>query len=186
MKSRTLICIAAMTALAALTIPIPLAAQVSGGGTTNFIPKWTASTTLGNSILFQTAGKVGIGTTTPAATLDVKGLNGSVTINGGNAPMALRVIGGSGVGISATEVGAGGSILMMGGPGARSACIPGDGCAIGGTGGSITLQPGAGGIGPRPGRPGNIILALTGRVGVGTSSPTHTLEIKVGGTTLAD
>jgi hypothetical protein len=180
MKSRTLISIAAMTVLAALTTPIRLAALVSGSGTTNFIPKWTGSTTLGNSILFQTGGKVGIGTTTPAATLDVKGLNGSAAINGGNAPMVLRVIGGSGVGVSFTEVGAGGSILMMGGTGARSACIIGDGCAIGGTGGSITLQPGAGGIGQRPGRPANIILALSGRVGVGTSSPSATLDVATG------
>jgi hypothetical protein len=49
------------------------AASVGGGGTTNFIPIWTHSTTLGNSALFQTGGKVGIGNTTPAATLDVTG-----------------------------------------------------------------------------------------------------------------
>jgi hypothetical protein len=49
------------------------AATVGGTGTTNFLPLWTNSTTLGNSALFQTGGKVGIGTTTPAATLDVKG-----------------------------------------------------------------------------------------------------------------
>jgi hypothetical protein len=49
------------------------AATVGGTGTTNFLPLWTNSTTLGNSALFQTGGKVGIGTITPAATLDVKG-----------------------------------------------------------------------------------------------------------------
>jgi len=48
-------------------------ATVSGTGTTNFIPLWTNSTTLGNSALFQLSGKVGIGRTTPAATLDVNG-----------------------------------------------------------------------------------------------------------------
>jgi hypothetical protein len=65
---------------------LPLAAQqsagepgasVSGSGTTDFIPIWTNSTTLGNSVLFQSGtgakAKVGIGTTTPASTLDVKG-----------------------------------------------------------------------------------------------------------------
>jgi hypothetical protein len=52
-------------------------ASVSGSGTTNFIPIWTSSTTLGNSGLFQLGkgakAKVGIGTTKPASTLDVKG-----------------------------------------------------------------------------------------------------------------
>src|SRR5580693_727647 len=52
-------------------------ASVSGSGTTNFIPLWTNSTTLGNSGLFQLGAgakaKVGIGTTKPASTLDVKG-----------------------------------------------------------------------------------------------------------------
>lgn len=52
-------------------------ATISGTGTTNFVPLWTNSTTLSNSVLFQsgsgTSVKVGIGTTSPAATLDVKG-----------------------------------------------------------------------------------------------------------------
>ena len=57
---------------------------LSGTGTTNFIPKWTSGTALGNSSLFQsTAGNVGIGSTTPGAKLDVKGtsfLRGAVTL----------------------------------------------------------------------------------------------------------
>ena len=52
-------------------------ANVSGSGTTDFIPMWTNGTTLGNSALFQLGtgakAKVGIGTTKPASTLDVKG-----------------------------------------------------------------------------------------------------------------
>jgi hypothetical protein len=50
---------------------------VGGSGTTDFLPLWTNSTTLGNSVLFQLGtgakAKVGIGTTTPKSTLDVKG-----------------------------------------------------------------------------------------------------------------
>ena len=54
---------------------------LTGGGTPHFIPIWKSSTKLGNSKLFQsTAGNVGIGTTTPAASLDVKG-NQNVTGN---------------------------------------------------------------------------------------------------------
>lgn len=52
-------------------------ATITGSGKTNFLPIWTGTTTLGNSTLFQTGGKVGIGTTTPGALLDV---NGAATI----------------------------------------------------------------------------------------------------------
>jgi hypothetical protein len=48
-------------------------ATPSGSGTTNFIPIWTSSSNLGNSLMFQTGGNVGINTTTPAETLDVNG-----------------------------------------------------------------------------------------------------------------
>ena len=42
-------------------------ASITGSGTKNFIPIWTSSSALGNSTIFETGGKVGIGTTTPGA-----------------------------------------------------------------------------------------------------------------------
>jgi hypothetical protein len=45
----------------------------TGIGTTNYLPLWTSSSTLGNSLMYQTGGKIGIGTTTPTETLDVNG-----------------------------------------------------------------------------------------------------------------
>jgi len=48
-------------------------ATVTGSGTTDFIPLWTSSTNLGNSILFQTGGNVGVATKTPGAKLDTVG-----------------------------------------------------------------------------------------------------------------
>ena len=54
---------------------------VSGTGTTNYIPKWTASTTLANSQIYDTGTNVGIGTTEPVANLNV---NGSVYFEGGS------------------------------------------------------------------------------------------------------
>ena len=57
---------------ASATDAIPQATP-SGTGTTDFIPIWTSSSALGNSTIFQSAGLVGIGTTTPAETLDVNG-----------------------------------------------------------------------------------------------------------------
>jgi hypothetical protein len=38
---------------------------VGGSGTANYLPKWTTSTTLGNSVLYETGGNIGIGTTGP-------------------------------------------------------------------------------------------------------------------------
>src|SRR5579863_8881809 len=47
---------------------------ITGSGTADFVPVFTGATTIGNSKIFQTVGgDVGIGTTTPAAVLDVKG-----------------------------------------------------------------------------------------------------------------
>jgi hypothetical protein len=45
-------------------------AAVTGAGTANYVPLWTGASTLGNSIVFQTGGNVGVGTTTPDAKVD--------------------------------------------------------------------------------------------------------------------
>jgi hypothetical protein len=56
---------------------------LGGTGTPGFVPIWSNSTTLGNSVMFQSgtgaAAKVGINLATPASTLDV---NGGGTIRG--------------------------------------------------------------------------------------------------------
>src|SRR5213593_2951286 len=46
---------------------------VSGSGTTNTIPLWSAGTTLGDSAITQSGSNVGIGTTSPAGKLHVNG-----------------------------------------------------------------------------------------------------------------
>ena len=63
----------------------------SGGGTTNYVPLWLSKTKLGNSTLFQsTAGDIGVGTTSPAATLDVDGsINAATSFNLGGGVFAL-------------------------------------------------------------------------------------------------
>jgi hypothetical protein len=142
------------------------------------------------------------------------GPNGTIGVNGGNAPTVLQVTGGFGV-TNLTGFGpqgAGGPIQVIAGTGASlpgSLALGGTGAVVlitggagancvpastrcsaydGGNGGSVTLQPGAGGRGlSSSGHPGSVLLAPTGgNVGIGETSPAHTLEIKVGGTTLAD
>jgi hypothetical protein len=46
---------------------------ISGSGTTNYVPKFTSSTAIGNSQIFDDGTNVGIGTTTPGQKLDVLG-----------------------------------------------------------------------------------------------------------------
>lgn len=67
-------------------------AGISGSGTTNFLPIWKTSTSLGNSTVFETGGKVGIGTTSPAVTLDI---NGSAVVRGNQ-----NVTGNLGIGLT--------------------------------------------------------------------------------------
>ena len=74
-----------------LSLALPLAAQVGGGGTTNYIPIWTDSNTLGDSTIYETNGMVGVGTTSPTATLTVLGANG-----GAAQTPVLQVTGGMG------------------------------------------------------------------------------------------
>jgi hypothetical protein len=196
-------CCVAITALVTLGIPVRPVAQVAGGGTTNFVPRWTNSTTLGNSNISDAGGVVA-----------VIGQSGTINTNGGNAPISLKITGGSGAeNLSGFGVqGSGGLIQLVSGNGAPlpgalgqggtgaviqvvggggATCVPASvRCASynGGNGGSITVQPGAGGRGlTKSGQTGNILLAPTGGdVGIGVSNPAHTLEVKIGGTTLAD
>jgi len=58
------------------------------GGTTDFIPLWLSATKLGSSKMFQsTAGDVGVGTTSPAFTLDVDGtINAATRYNLAGSP----------------------------------------------------------------------------------------------------
>jgi hypothetical protein len=51
----------------------------SGSGTTNVVPLWTSSSTLGNSVMTQSGAKIGINFAAPTATLEV---GGGMTVHG--------------------------------------------------------------------------------------------------------
>jgi hypothetical protein len=48
--------------------------DVSGTGTTGYLPKWTGASTLGSSIIYEGSGTIMIGTTTPGYLLEVNGV----------------------------------------------------------------------------------------------------------------
>ena len=87
-------------------------ADIAGTGTVNYLAKWTAGSTLGNSVIYDNGTNVGIGTASPAYKLDVNGtLNaqqpisiqsgnqGVITWNGGAANF-LNILASSGKGFS--------------------------------------------------------------------------------------
>lgn len=54
--------------------------SITGSGTANYITRWTSSSSLNNSVIYQSStGNVGIGTTTPSRKLDV---NGDINVAG--------------------------------------------------------------------------------------------------------
>jgi hypothetical protein len=56
----------------AMTSDIPsLTGYVQGSGTTNYLPKFTGASTIGNSLVYDNGTNVGIGTTSPATKLEV-------------------------------------------------------------------------------------------------------------------
>jgi hypothetical protein len=64
--------------------------QVTGSGTINKIPKWTATTTLGDSAIAESSNNVGIGTSSPLAQLHI---TKELRIDGTDASGGYRAIG---------------------------------------------------------------------------------------------
>jgi hypothetical protein len=62
--------------------------SIAGSGTTNYIPKFTSSTAIGNSQIFDNGTNVGIGTATPGARLTI--------VSTGTGSEGLRVDGSGG------------------------------------------------------------------------------------------
>jgi hypothetical protein len=63
--------------------PVP-GGDIGGSGTANYIPKFTSSTTVGNSAMYQSGSNIGIGTTSPTAPLTIYPVLGTdIMLTGG-------------------------------------------------------------------------------------------------------
>jgi|GEM_PF-2514069 len=73
---------------------LALTNPVTGTGTANYVPKFSATSGLTNSLIYDSGTKVGIGTTTPQVALSVNGTSGVVDVNIGNrtAPTVGKVL----------------------------------------------------------------------------------------------
>jgi hypothetical protein len=72
---------------------LQLSGGIDGNGTINYLPLFTGTTTLGNSIIFQTDGKLGLGTTTPTVKLELAGGDAKIyglTIGRGSGSVATN------------------------------------------------------------------------------------------------
>jgi hypothetical protein len=71
---------------------------ITGAGTTSYIPKWTSSTSLGNSVIYDNGTNVGIGTTTPLVfsasyrSLDIRGTGGGGVAFGTSSGSVLGLL----------------------------------------------------------------------------------------------
>ncbi|HJU55367.1 MAG TPA: tail fiber domain-containing protein [Pyrinomonadaceae bacterium] len=152
-------------------------ATTTGSGTASKIAKFTAATVLGDSIMTENTGKIGINVAPPTATLHVNGLQPAPLATNGTTPaMLLQTSGGKGGNTtgSGKKAGAGASILLAAGDGGDTAPN-----GTKGNGGNITLRPGAAGTGGGfPAPHGNVLLAPThGLVGIGLTGPNAKLDI---------
>jgi hypothetical protein len=67
---------------------LPSSAGITGSGTTNYVPKFTGTATVGNSQFFDNGTSVGLGTTTPASTNKLQVINTS-TVTGTHGIQAI-------------------------------------------------------------------------------------------------
>ena len=121
MKRKIVLRNSSLIGLFTVLLAVPLLSQqapVGGSGTTNYIPIWTNSTTLGNSGFFENGpgGNVGLGTTNPGAQLEVDTAAPGAAISGNATRFSTSAVGVAGTGKFRGLVGSATSTFGFGGP----------------------------------------------------------------------
>ena len=149
--------------------------NVTGTGTAGQITKWTGTTTLGDSVLTEKDGKIGLGITNPFSLLHILGSHPATSMLAGtNATEGLRVIGGKGGDTSGSgqSAGSGANLVLQAGDGGDALT------GTSGRGGLVTIQPGAAGVGSVSGGFGQVLLAPGGgNVGIGVTDAASKLTV---------
>jgi len=77
----------------ATTNNLDVSSSVTGTGKKDYVTMWLGGTKLGNSTIFQgSTGEIGIGTITPAATLDVNGTVNAASFSLSGSPFAFGTL----------------------------------------------------------------------------------------------
>ncbi|MFA6375770.1 MAG: tail fiber domain-containing protein, partial [Candidatus Paceibacterota bacterium] len=131
-------------------------------GTVGYLSKFATASTIGDSILFESSGKIGIGTTNPLSKFDIRG---GINAGANGTEFVLTDVGIINAGTwNGTAID-----IAHGGTGTVTGSITGTGAlafSAGGSNQNVTLTPS--GIG---------YTLLGGNVGIGTTSPNTKLEI---------
>jgi hypothetical protein len=128
------------------------AGGIGGSGTTNYVAKFTGSTTIGNSIIYDDGSKVGIGTTSPDP-------NHKLTVSGSMRSQGAYFEGNVNVGYSGTSY----SLTVNG----QNVCLA-----------NGTNCPAGSGLWALSGS--NIYNTNSGNVGIGTTAPSYKLHVQGG------
>jgi hypothetical protein len=132
----------------------------TGTGTTNYVTKWTGSSTLGNSSIYDNGTNVGIGTTSPSSLLHLIKALGNDVISIGELGSNARLTIGQESGYTGNYINSQNIDLKLLTQ------------LSGGTGGNIILYTGSSGVNIERMR-----ITSAGNVGIGTTSPTAKLDV---------
>lgn len=144
-------------ATAAYTITGAGGGALTGSGTANYVPMFTGSSTLGNSVITQSGNNVGIGTTSPLSALDV---NGVIALPAGQGITGNLYYGGGWKYRGATGLG---SAITLG-----NSSDP----AI-----AFYTAPASGGAGAAASLTNALSIYSTGNIGIGTYPPAYKLDV---------